>query len=386
MPHDVWLKKGREKKIRNGYPWVQRGEIEHGEGEPGGLVRVRDMDGATLGTGTFNPASRFPVRMLTTQEEPIDQAWFARRLAKADQIRRTRLQNTDSWRVSGGESDGLSGLIIDRYGDHLVVQVRTLGMERLRDLWYPALLEALKPASVYERSDMAGRNEERLSPHAGELLGPVPETVVMHEDGLKHTVLIKEGLKTGFYLDQRQTRRAFEAALKPGDKVLDVFSYTGAFAMRAARAGALPTAVDMNPLAVDTARADAALNGLEFPVVEANAFEFLPSEAPGTYDWILLDPPAIAKTAEKRDSLKWGIWKLAYHALPALKPGGTLIVSACTYQMSLPMLVDTVRLAANDKNVILNLEHMTIQDIDHPAPIQFPEALYLKTGWFRRAD
>jgi len=185
--------------------------------------------------------------MLTTQEEPIDQAWFARRLAKADQIRRTRLQNTDSWRVSGGESDGLSGLIIDRYGDHLVVQVRTLGMERLREFWYPALLEALKPASVYERSDMAGRNEERLSPHAGELLGPVPETVVMHEDGLKHTVLIKEGLKTGFYLDQRQTRRAFEAALKPGDKVLDVFSYTGAFAMRAARAGALPTAVDMNP-------------------------------------------------------------------------------------------------------------------------------------------
>jgi 23S rRNA (cytosine1962-C5)-methyltransferase len=208
----------------------------------------------------------------------------------------------------------------------------------------------------------------------------------MHEDGLKHTVLIKQGLKTGFYLDQRRTRRAFEAALKPGDKVLDVFSYTGAFAMRAARAGALPTAVDMNPLAVDTARADAALNGLEFPVVEANAFEYLPSEAPETYDWILLDPPAIAKTAEKRDSLKWGIWKLAYNALPALKPGGTLIVSACTYQMSLPMLVDTVRLAANDKHVILNLEHMTIQDIDHPAPIQFPEALYLKTAWFQRVD
>ncbi|MDM7461280.1 MAG: hypothetical protein P3X24_006495 [bacterium] len=162
---------GREKKLQHGYPWVQRGEISEVQGAPtpGALVRVLNFRGEPLGVGTYNPQSRFPVRLLTTQDEPIDQAFFEARLTRALRSRERVVRDTNAMRLLFSESDGLSGLIVDQYADYLVVQVRSLGMERLKGLWLPALIEQLEPKGIIERSDMAGRAEEGLEPFAGVL-------------------------------------------------------------------------------------------------------------------------------------------------------------------------------------------------------------------------
>jgi len=382
---EVTIKSGREKKLRNGYPWVQRGEIAGTPEAPdGGLVRVMDTDGALVGIGTYNGVSRFPIRILSLREEAIDQAWFAAKFAAANQARERWLTHTNSWRVVSSEADGVGGLILDRFGEHFVVQVRSLGMEKLRSQWYPALLETFSPASVMERSDMPGRQEEGLEPVAKARHGEVPEIATVEENGVTFSAPLQAGLKTGFYLDQRVTRRDFQARVKPGEKVLDLFSYTGSFSILAGLAGALPVAVDIHRPAIQVARMDAQRYGLNFPIVEANAFEFLAGEPLGPYDWILLDPPAIAKTADKRDSLKWAIWRLVHDAVPHLNVGGRLIVCACTYQMNLASLLETCRLAASDRHARLTLEHVTYQDVDHPMPLGFPEAAYLKCAWLRR--
>jgi 23S rRNA G2069 N7-methylase RlmK/C1962 C5-methylase RlmI len=256
---------GREKKLQHGYPWVQRGEISDVSGAPtpGGLVRVVNFRNEMLGIGTYNPQSRFPVRMLTTEDEPIDRAFFERRLERALRYRQRVVQDTNAMRILFSESDGLPGLIADQYADYLVVQVRTLGMERLRELWLPTLIERLEPKGVLERSEMASRAEEGLEPVAGVLHGEVPEVIEIEESGLTFLVPTDAGRKTGFYLDQRENRRRLAQRVQPGERVLDMFCYTGAFALYAARAGAYAVGVDILPDAIDLAEVHARRNRLE---------------------------------------------------------------------------------------------------------------------------
>jgi 23S rRNA (cytosine1962-C5)-methyltransferase len=283
------------------------------------------------------------------------------------------------------ESDGLPGLIVDQYADYLVVQVRTLGMERLRELWLPTLIEQLEPKGVIERSEMASRAEEGLEPFAGVLHGDAPELIEIEESGLTFLVPTDAGRKTGFYLDQRENRRRLAAQVRPGERVLDLFCYTGAFALYAARAGAHAVGVDILPDAIDLAEVHARRNRLEAHWIVENAFDWLPqaAEQGAQFDWIVLDPPAIAKRQDQKDSLRWAIWKLVYHALPLLSEGGRLVVCSCAYQLSLAEMLDTVRLAATDRTTPLFLEEITFQAPDHPYLLQFPESLYLKCLWAR---
>lgn len=380
------LSAGKDKKIRGRYPWVQRGELAGGpRPADGDLARLVDTDGRFLAVGTYNGASRFPFRVMSLEEEPIDQAFFVRRFEAAREMRARLIHDTDAKRVLFSEADCVPGLIVDDYAGHLVVQVRTLGAEKLRDAWFPALLDVFKPKSIFEKSDMAGREEEGLGSVAGPLYGECPPVVRMVESGLVMDVPVLDGLKTGGYLDQRNSRRLLESLVQPGQRVLDCFCYTGGFALAAARAGALAYGVDIHPVAIDAARTNAGLNKLEVPFVQANAFDFLVDEAPslGKFDWIVLDPPAIAKDKSKRDSLKWAIWKLVCRALPLLAPGGRLVVCNCSYQLPLAETIDVCRLAANDVGQGLFLEGVTYQDLDHPAPVTFPESLYLKCVWLR---
>jgi len=376
---------GREKKLQHGYPWVQRGEISEvlGAPTPGALVRVANFRNETLGVGTYNPQSRFPVRMLTTEDEPIDRAFFERRLERALRHRQRVVQDTNAMRLVFSESDGLPGLIVDQYADYLVVQVRTLGMERLRELWLPTLIEQLEPKGVIERSEMASRAEEGLEPVAGVLHGDAPELIEIEESGLLFLVPTDAGRKTGFYLDQRENRRRLAAQVRPGERVLDLFCYTGAFALYAARAGAHAVGVDILPDAIDLAEVHARRNRLEAHWIVENAFDWLPqaAEQGAQFDWIVLDPPAIAKRQDQKDSLRWAIWKLVYNALPLLTEGGRLVVCSCAYQLSLAEMLDTVRLAATDRTIPLYLEEVTFQAPDHPYLMQFPESLYLKCLW-----
>jgi len=378
---------GREKKLQHGYPWVQRGEISEvlGAPTPGALVRIVTFRNETLGIGTYNPQSRFPVRVLTTADEPIDRAFFERRLERALRHRQRVVQDTNAMRLVFSESDGLPGLIVDQYADYLVVQVRTLGMERLRELWLPTLIEQLEPKGVIERSEMASRAEEGLEPFAGVLHGDAPELIEIEESGLTFLVPTDAGRKTGFYLDQRENRRRLAAQVRPGERVLDLFCYTGAFALYAARAGAHAVGVDILPDAIDLAEVHTRRNRLEAHWIVENAFDWLPqaTEQGAQFDWIVLDPPAIAKRQDQKDSLRWAIWKLVYHALPLLSEGGRLVVCSCAYQLSLAEMLDTVRLAATDRTIPLFLEEITFQAPDHPYLLQFPESLYLKCLWAR---
>jgi 23S rRNA (cytosine1962-C5)-methyltransferase len=378
---------GREKKLQHGYPWVQRGEISEvlGAPTPGALVRIVNFRNETLGIGTYNPQSRFPVRVLTTADEPIDRAFFEQRLERALRHRQRVVQDTNAMRLVFSESDGLPGLIVDQYADYLVVQVRTMGMERLRELWLPTLIEQLEPKGVIERSEMASRAEEGLEPFAGVLHGDAPELIEIEESGLLFLVPTDAGRKTGFYLDQRENRRRLAAQVRPGERVLDLFCYTGAFALYAARAGAHAVGVDILPDAIDLAEVHARRNRLEAHWIVENAFDWLPqaAEQGAQFDWIVLDPPAIAKRQDQKDSLRWAIWKLVYHALPLLTEGGRLVVCSCAYQLSLTEMLDTVRLAATDRAIPLFLEEITFQAPDHPYLLQFPESLYLKCLWAR---
>lgn len=378
---------GREKKLQHGYPWVQRGEISEvlGAPTPGALVRIVTFRNETLGIGTYNPQSRFPVRVLTTADEPIDRAFFEQRLERALRHRQRVVQDTNAMRLVFSESDGLPGLIVDQYADYLVVQVRTLGMERLRELWLPTLIEQLEPKGVIERSEMASRAEEGLEPVAGVLHGDAPELIEIEESGLTFLVPTDAGRKTGFYLDQRENRRRLAAQVRPGERVLDLFCYTGAFALYAARAGAHAVGVDILPDAIDLAEVHARRNRLEAHWIVENAFDWLPqaAEQGAQFDWIVLDPPAIAKRQDQKDSLRWAIWKLVYNALPLLTEGGRLVVCSCAYQLSLAEMLDTVRLAATDRTIPLFLEEITFQAPDHPYLLQFPESLYLKCLWAR---
>jgi 23S rRNA (cytosine1962-C5)-methyltransferase len=378
---------GREKKLQHGYPWVQRGEISEvlGAPTPGALVRIVNFRNETLGIGTYNPQSRFPVRLLTTADEPIDRAFFERRLEHALRHRQRVVQDTNAMRLVFSEADGLPGLIVDQYADYLVVQVRTMGMERLRELWLPTLIEQLEPKGVIERSEMASRAEEGLEPFAGVLHGDAPELIEIEESGLLFLVPTDAGRKTGFYLDQRENRRRLAAQVRPGERVLDLFCYTGAFALYAARAGAHAVGVDILPDAIDLAEVHARRNRLEAHWIVENAFDWLPqaAEQGAQFDWIVLDPPAIAKRQDQKDSLRWAIWKLVYNALPLLTEGGRLVVCSCAYQLSLTEMLDTVRLAATDRAIPLFLEEITFQAPDHPYLMQFPESLYLKCLWAR---
>jgi 23S rRNA (cytosine1962-C5)-methyltransferase len=381
----VFLKEGREKKIQNRYPWVQREEVSRvgGSGEDGDLAELLDSKGNFLARGTYNDAPRFPFRVFTLDpEEAIDTEFFARRFAAAKERRAPLPETAIRWLHA--EADGCPGLIVDGYREHLVLQVRSLGMQKLRDMWIPALKQVFEPESAFERSDMEGRKEEGLEPYMGPIFGRSPGEIAVEEDGLEFAVRPQEGLKTGFYMDQRATRRTFESRVNAGERVLDCFCYTGAFTLRAARADAEATGIDILPFALETAQENAQRNGLEAHFIEANAFEFLEhSEDNQRYDWILLDPPAISKSGKTKDSLKWAIWNLVFHALPRLAPGGRLLVCSCSYQLSLNAMLDTVRLAASDRGRAIFLEDVTYQDTDHPAPLHFPEALYLKCAWLR---
>lgn len=385
----VKLVPGREKKIRNRYPWVMREEVRRVEGrsEPG-LCRLVDSSGNFLGIGTYNPQSRFPVRMLTREEEAIDTAFFARRFSECIDFRNRMIEATNSCRLIFSEADRLPGLIADQYGSHLVVQIRSLVMEMLKPIWLPALIEESGAQSILEKSEMAGREEEGLEPLVEQLYGKTPDRVDVDETDLHFESLIRDGLKTGFYLDQRNSRRMLGALVQPGEKVLDCFCYTGGFSLYAAREGADVTGVDIHPGAIAQARRHAQANELQAEFVEANAFDYLAegAEGRGPFDWIILDPPAIAKTSAKRNSLKWAVWKLVHAAIPLLKPGGRLLVCSCSYQLSQQLLLDQARLAASDLGKGLVLEEVTFQDLDHPAPLWFPEALYLKTAWLRVED
>lgn len=376
------VKASRAAKVLAGYPWIAAADIVEvvGRVSAGDVVAVSTPEGRSLGIASYNPHGRIGLRILDPEVQTIDVDFFVRRFREAEA--RRRVSETNSWRVAFAEADGLPGLIVDRYDQWLVVQVRSLGMDSLRDLWLPALIEVEKPLGILERSDMEGREEEGLDRRVEVLHGEVPDRIEVVESALRFICPTQTGLKTGFYLDQRDCRRKLAGLVRRGDRVLDVCCYSGGFALYATSSGARAVGVDILPEAVALARENAALNRLEAEFIEANAFDWLEANR-DEYDFILLDPPAIAKTGAERESLRTAVFRLCDLAIPRLRRGGGLAVFSCSFQMSAESLTDTVRSAANHHGRRLLVDDIALQPSDHPYLAQFPESLYLKGLWGR---
>ena len=385
----VVLKRSRAKPVLQRHPWIFSGAIDRLEGEPvdGDVVDVRDAGRNWLARGTLNRRSQIVVRLLTWhQDEAIDRDFWQRRLERSMMARASLAADptTTAYRLVHAESDYLPGLIVDRYGDCLVVQFLTLGVERQRDEIVSLLAELLSPSSIHERSDVNVRAKEGLAEHVGLLDGAEPPpTVEILENGHRFLVDVRRGHKTGFYLDQRDNRAAL-ASYSEGAEVLDAFAYSGAFATYALGAGASAvTLVDSSAAALALARRNRALNNIapdRFEVVAGDVFSVLRGYRGQArqFDAIVLDPPKLARGQRDVKAASRAYKDINLLALQLLRPGGVLFTTSCSGAVSADLfqkivfgaLVDTGR----DGQIIGHLA----QGGDHPVALTFPEGAYLK--------
>ncbi|GLV48193.1 SAM-dependent methyltransferase [Thermus sp. LT1-2-5] len=370
----VVVRLGKERKLKNFYPNLYRDEIQEAPPEAG-VAEAVAPDGSFLAVGYYDPRSKAPFRAFRFDPGPLDRRFFLARFRKA-------LGKREGlgafFRLVHGEADGLPGLVVDRFGEVLVLQVRTRGMEALREVWFPALLEATLPKGVYERSDVEARRQEGLPERVGVVYGEVPEVLEVEEDGLRFPIPLALAQKTGFYLDQRENRRLFEAMVRPGERVLDVFSYVGGFALRAARKGAYALAVDKDLAALAVLDRAAFRAGLRVDIRAGEALEVLRG-LQGPFHHVLLDPPTLVKRPEELPAMKRHLVDLTREASRLLTPGGYLWLSACSYYLKVEDLLEVARRAAGDLGLRLRVHAVTYQPKDHPWSLHVPESLYLKT-------
>ncbi len=379
---------GKEKRVYSRHPWVFRSDIAKVEGEfsPGDMVDIYSSKDRFLARGFYNPASQIALRIMTYHEEPVDRDFIFRRIHEAVEYRRT-FADLKSCRLVFAESDRLPALIVDSFGDVLVLQCLALGMERFKQDVVDALVQELHPAGIWERNDVPVRRLEGLEMMTGLLYGEVPDRVMMEENGIKFLVDVKEGQKTGFFLDQKENRAAIAPFVK-GKRVLDCFTHTGSFALHAGHYGAREvTGVDISEYACSFAEENARLNGLEGTVhfLAANAFDLLAekSRAGEKYDVIILDPPAFTKTRSAVDSAKRGYKEINLRAMKMLEPGGTLITCSCSQHILPEMFREIVRESASDARVLLRQAEFRTQGRDHPILPASPETEYLKCGIYQ---
>jgi 23S rRNA (cytosine1962-C5)-methyltransferase len=385
----VTLRPGREKTARQRHPWIFSGAVQHVDGNPadGETVVVQDHHGEFLLSGAYSSRSQICVRAWSWRpEEAIDREFFRRRLAAALQARQALLRPevTDAARLVYAESDGLPGLIVDRYAGILAVQFLSCGTEAWRETLVELLVELTGAASVYERSDAEVRKLEGLEARRGWLLGAAPNSqVIIEEHGLHYLVDVAGGHKTGFYLDQRQNRRIV-GQMSAGRQVLDCFCYTGGFTVSALAGGAAGVlAVDESGAALALAAQNCQLNQL--PVeraqwLQGDVFQVLRKlrDQGQSFDLIILDPPKFAPTAASVEKAARGYKDINLLAFKLLNPGGLLFTFSCSGGVSAELFQMIVAGAALDAGVEAQIILRLSQDRDHPTGIFYPDGAYLK--------
>ncbi len=383
---------GRQKKLLQGHPWVYGNEIERVEGEivDGDLVTVVDFRGRYMGTGFYNSRSLITVRLLTHRQEEITDELIAARVRAACDYRRFVMQRegTDSCRLIYGEADRLPGVIADRFGGVIVLQVLALGMERYTQVIADALIACEQPTCLLLNNDDAIRIKEGMTCFTKVLHGELPGETIISENGVKLTVDVRGGQKTGYFLDQKANHLFLRQFCRDA-RVLDCFSYIGGFALNAAMGGAREvTAVDISESAVELIRRNAALNGAQINAVCANCFDFLRAQvkAGEKYDVVVLDPPAFTKAHANMANACRGYKEIALSAMRLLPAGGVLATHSCSYHMPEDVFVNTVLSAAQDLHRQVRVITLRRQDIDHPVLAGYPESHYLKSLWLQMLD
>ena len=357
----VFLRKTRETRVRSGHPWIYLSEIEkvEGEFENGDVVDVYSCKNTYLGRAFYNPKSQIALRMLTLHDEMVDADFFRRRV-QAAWAWRQQFADPDSCRLIYSESDFLPGLIVDKFADVLVMQSLCLGIEKWKDVIVEALVDTVHPRGIYERNDVPVRRLEGMQQTTGLLYGEVPDRIAMKENGITFMVDVKNGQKTGFFLDQKENRAAI-APLCPGARVLDCFCHNGSFSLHAAKYGAKSVlGVDISEEALEVARENARINGLDgVATFEAhNCFDHLRelTDAKEKFDLVILDPPAFTKTRSAVEGALRG----------------------CSQHVSPEQFQDVVNQAARDSKKKIRLVENRTQGHDHPILPISKETQYLK--------
>jgi 23S rRNA (cytosine1962-C5)-methyltransferase len=383
----IRLKEGKERSLQRRHPWIFDSAVAKGGGDPGETVRVEAHDGRFLAWAAFSPASRIRSRAWSFDEQQrIDAPFLIAACARAVRARALFDINSDGVRLVHGESDGLPGLIVDRYGDTLVAQFLSAGAERWKAVLADALLQETGLARLYERSDTSSRSLEGLAPAAGWLRGDGPTELTIREHDWQLTLDIATGHKTGFYLDQRDSRRKFaeHVGRLGSQRVLNCYCYTGGFTVAALAGGAAHVlSIDSSAPALERARAHVALNGFdaaraEFLDADVNASLRRFIEEGRTFDAIVLDPPKLAPTAAHAERAARAYKDINRLAFKLLEPGGVLFTYSCSGGISADLFHKIVASAAIDAGVDGYITERLGGAPDHPMTLVFPEGEYLK--------
>jgi 23S rRNA (cytosine1962-C5)-methyltransferase len=368
-------------RIASGHPWIFTSDLADRDGaQPGQPVKVADQRGRPLGTAHYSSASQISLRMLSRQVEEIGREFFLRRLRAAEQHRRHVVQNSDAYRVVHGEADLLPALVVDRYGDYLVMQTLDQGMDAAKSEIGSCLEEIFQPRGIVLRNDVAVRAKEQLPLETAVLSGEIPDAVVVRMNSLSLRADLLHGQKTGIFLDQRENYRA-AANYSRGGTGLDCFTSTGGFALHLAAKCETVEAVDSSEPALATARANAEANGIaNIHFHGADVFDLLAGYAAGRrqFSLVVLDPPAFAKSRHSLDAAVSGYKEINLRALRLLGPGGILVTCSCSHHLTEAMLLELVAEAALDANRTLRVLDRRTQSGDHPILLTVPETHYLK--------
>jgi 23S rRNA (cytosine1962-C5)-methyltransferase len=387
----IILKHGKEKPVHARHPWIFSGAIARAENaSDGDTVDIIDSTGRWLARGYYNARSQIAARVWTWNDEPVDRAFLHARLERAIAARDALIDRaaTKAYRVVNAESDGMPGLVVDRYADFVVLQFLTLGIDKRKAEIVGLIEELLHPRGIYERSDVDVREKEGLASAVGVLRGAEPpDAIEVCENNLRFLVDIKRGHKTGFYLDQRENRKRAVKYLRPSplaSEILNVFAYTGAFAVYACTANpnARVVNLDASREALDLARENMQLNGCDTrgEFVEGDAFQMLRRyrDQGRSFDAIILDPPKFVSSRSQLQSGLRGYKDINLLAFKLLKPGGTLVTFSCSGQVSAELFQKVIFEAATDARRDAQIVAKLLQAPDHPILLAFPESEYLK--------
>ena len=366
-------------RLRAGHMWVYRSDVRSANAEAGDIVRLTDERGRVQGRAFYSDKSQIAIRLLTREDVPVDRAFFTQRLRRAIEYRRRVVENTDAYRVVYSEADLLPSLIVDRYGDYLVLQTLSQSTDRRKDLFVEILMELLSPKGILERNDPRVRLLEGLEQRVSVLRGEIPDEVLSKENGVTFAHNLAKGQKTGSFLDQRENHWA--ARRYASGEVLDCFSYEGGFALTIADRCEHVEGIDLAPVAVEAARRNQELNAISnVHFREGNTFDILKeyNEVDRRFDMVILDPPAFAKNRDSIDAAHRGYKEINLRALKILKPGGFLLTCSCSYHITEPLFLQILAEAANDARKSIVISERRTQAQDHPILLTMPESMYLK--------
>jgi 23S rRNA (cytosine1962-C5)-methyltransferase len=367
-------------RVFSGHPWIFASDVlDRGSAQPGDAVTVADARGKTLGTAHYSSTSQITLRLLSRRVEPVDQSFLKRSIEAAYRFRQRVVHNSNAFRLVHAEGDLLPGLIVDRYGEHISLQLLDQGMDRLAAEIVDVLLDVLKPQGIVARNDVPTRAKEGLDEEVKVLSGTIPEHVNIEMNGLRFQADLVSGQKTGVFLDQRENYLAMRRWGR--GRALDCFTGSGGFALHIASACDSVEAVDSSALAVQIAKGNAELNGIgnvEFR--EANVLDYLPSlvSAKRSFDVVIVDPPAFTKSRSALEGAVRGYKEINLRALRLLRPGGILVSCSCSHHMSEAHLFQVIAEAALDAHKQLRVLERRTQASDHPILLTVPETHYLK--------